>query len=118
MICDKTKYASQNEASQAIRGVSVKYKQSFRSYHCDDCGGWHIHSVKEKKLRPLKDWQEPDHYEKPFQFPKVNPNQVGSSKQKSIETSGRIMSKEQANALRLKISAALQLNQIEPAQFR
>ena len=58
MICGKTIYFSRNLANEAISGLQVdkRYNRSnkrpSRSYFCDDCQGWHIHT--ENKIKAVK----------------------------------------------------------------
>lgn len=55
-MCEKVSYDTRDLAVKAINGISKNKKQAFRSYNCDECGKWHITSVKKNRLdRPKKD---------------------------------------------------------------
>ena len=55
MICDKVSYETYKEAIDAIKRVSERQKQSFRTYKCPNCNKFHITSIKNKKLIPVID---------------------------------------------------------------
>ena len=54
MTCDKTTYETYKDAIGAIKALSKREKQSFHHYKCDDCGKFHLTSVKKKNLRGIK----------------------------------------------------------------
>ena len=43
----KVAYANEVEATNAVKSMSIKFKNPMRHYHCPHCLNWHI--AKEKK---------------------------------------------------------------------
>lgn len=58
-FCNGTKetYESYKKAQDAIKHIAVREKQGFRVYKCEECNGFHITSVPNKKIRPVKDYK-------------------------------------------------------------
>ena len=53
-MCEKVSYDTRDLAVKAINIISKNKKQPFRSYNCNECGKWHITSVKTDRLKKPK----------------------------------------------------------------
>lgn len=51
MICDKAPYDTYKEAQSATSKISVREKQGFRTYKCNECKKFHLTSIKKKTLK-------------------------------------------------------------------
>lgn len=48
-MCEKMQYDTYKLAKDGLKKVSTKFKQQFRIYKCDECGCFHLTSVKQRK---------------------------------------------------------------------
>ncbi len=61
MICDKVSYDSYQDAQKASRKISIREKQGFRTYKCNECGKYHLTSIKTKSNKSINN-QAPKSY--------------------------------------------------------
>jgi len=105
MGCLKEEYNTYKEAISAINAIARREKQAFKTYKCLECGNFHITSMKKNKLskkpkeKYKKQFIENKANQDAIKFPnisKINP----ALNQRSIETTGPLISLEQALALK------------------
>jgi hypothetical protein len=104
IICDKIGYRTYKELMSAINGVAKRTKTKFKSYKCNECGLYHITSIKSGKLqKPLKERKYPLGMEKKevvMKFKDPTPLDRKITHNPAQITTGRFMTTEQAQALK------------------